>query len=166
MPLAVDLQLGPPAPRLGVRDARCRFHHSCSAGLNIYTATLNIIASEHTCDDLLRLTHSFIPSINDKSFIYGEPWRGDNIIVIDNQRDEVVNVFAGFGAAPDLLDIAPGTERPLPCGPSSTTICYAHGGQRVFIAMRGPNPLTGGEPARGERTGVAVLDVLEGGRSG
>ncbi|MER3485466.1 MAG: hypothetical protein C4345_05315, partial [Chloroflexota bacterium] len=69
---------------------------------------------------------------------------GDNIVVIDTQRDEVVNVFAGFGAAPDLLDIAPGAGRPLRCGPSSTTMCYAPGGQRVFISMRGPNPLTGG----------------------
>lgn len=110
--------------------------------------------------------HGMVLTGNGRYLWVANRGEGDNIAVIDTQRDEVVNVFGGFGAAPDLLDIAPGTGQPLPCGPSSTTMCYAPGGQRVFIAMRGPNPLTGGEPARGERTGMAVLDVLEGGRSG
>jgi hypothetical protein len=51
-------------------------------------------------------------------------------------------------AAPDLTDISPLQDR-------------------VFVAFRGPTPLSG-DPhnARGSTPGLAIIEVLEGGRSG
>jgi DNA-binding beta-propeller fold protein YncE len=72
---------------------------------------------------------------------------GDNVVVLDSRTDEQVGQFAGFGQAPDLMDISPD-------------------GGRVFMSLRGPNNLTGGPPAKGETPGLAVLDVRDGGRSG
>jgi DNA-binding beta-propeller fold protein YncE len=98
-----------------------------------------------------------------------------NMIVLDTETDEVVNVFAiGAGrgqrpqvpgAAPDLMDITPGTLPRLVCEPSSTVMCIAPGGERVFVAMRGPTPLTGGAAAAGDRAGVEILAVSDNGRS-
>jgi thiosulfate/3-mercaptopyruvate sulfurtransferase len=72
---------------------------------------------------------------------------GDNVVVFDARTDEVVGTFAGFGAAPDLIDVAPA-------------------GDRAFVTLRGPNNLTGGPAAKGETPGLAVLDVRDGGRTG
>jgi DNA-binding beta-propeller fold protein YncE len=96
------------------------------------------------------------------------------IAVIDTTSDEIVNDFSiGAarrpsvpGAAPDLIDIAPGSGAPLACSPSSTVMCLAPGGDRVFMSMRGPNPLTGGQGAAGERTGLEVQSVTDTGRAG
>jgi hypothetical protein len=51
-------------------------------------------------------------------------------------------------AAPDLADVAPS-------------------GDLVFVAFRGPTPLSG-DPhnARGSTPGLAILEVLDGGRNG
>ncbi len=99
-----------------------------------------------------------------------------NVVVVNTETDEVETVFtvgAGLGrrpsvpgAAPDLMDIAPGAGAPLPCQPSSTPMCLAPGGDRVFISMRGPRALTGGMAAIGDRTGVEILRVEDGGRFG
>jgi len=78
-------------------------------------------------------------------------WMGNrataSIVVINTERDVVAGFFTGFGSAPDIMALSPS-------------------GNHVFIAMRGPNNLTGGPGAKGETPGVAVLQVLEGGRSG
>ena len=39
---------------------------------------------------------------------------GDNVVVIDTARDEVVNVLPDVGAAPDLMDLSPGVAGSLP----------------------------------------------------
>jgi hypothetical protein len=52
---------------------------------------------------------------------------------------------------PDLMDISPG-------------------GNRVFMALRGPNPLTGNNPAfsnaAGSTPGIGIIRVEQGGRRG
>ncbi|HEX4816551.1 MAG TPA: hypothetical protein VFV66_27735 [Nonomuraea sp.] len=72
---------------------------------------------------------------------------GDNVVVFDTRTDTQVGQFAGFGQAPDLMDVSPD-------------------GTRVFMSLRGPNNLTGGPPAKGVTPGLAVIDVRDGGRSG
>ena len=90
---------------------------------------------------------------------------GDNIVVIDTSRDEVVGVFPDVGAAPDLIDVTPGPLGRPRCEPATTVMCLAPGGTRAFVTMRPPNALTGGPTAAGERAGVSVLNVTEGGRN-
>lgn len=70
-----------------------------------------------------------------------------NIAVINTATDSLAGVITGIGAAPDLMDLSPS-------------------GRRVYLTLRGPNNLTGGPTAKGETPGVAVLEVLDGGRSG
>src|SRR5215207_3148403 len=80
-----------------------------------------------------------------------------NVAIIDTETDEVVSTFnVGSGpgrrpnipgAAPDIMDIAPGFGQPLACEPASTPMCLTPGGEYVFASMRGPVPLTGGMSA-------------------
>lgn len=87
-------------------------------------------------------------------------WLGDradnSITVVDTANDVIVNEIELAGAvsddpAPDLLGISPG-------------------GNRVFMTLRGPLPLTGNAPAVnnavGSTPGVGVVRVEEGGLSG
>jgi len=78
-------------------------------------------------------------------------WMGNradhNIVAINTNRDAVVGIITGFGAAPDIMALSPD-------------------GRRVFAALRGPNNLTGGPSAKGETPGVVVLEVTDEGRSG
>jgi hypothetical protein len=39
-------------------------------------------------------------------------------------------------------------------------------GRRVYVALRGPNNLTGGPTAKGETPGLALLEVTDEGRTG
>jgi DNA-binding beta-propeller fold protein YncE len=96
----------------------------------------------------------------------GNRGNGDNIVVIDTARDEVVGLIPDVGAAPDIMDIAPGIPGQLRCEPATTVMCLAPGGTRVFVSMRPPTPLTGGPSAAGERTGITVMQIAEGGRTG
>jgi DNA-binding beta-propeller fold protein YncE len=91
---------------------------------------------------------------------------GDNVVVIDTARDEVVNVLSDVGAAPDLIDVAPGALGQFRCEPASTVMCLAPGGTRAFVTMRPPNNLTGGPTGSGEGSGIAVMSIAENGRSG
>ena len=91
---------------------------------------------------------------------------GDNVVVIDTARDEVVNVLSDVGAAPDLIDVAPGALGRSRCEPASTVMCLAPGGTRAFVTMRPPNNLTGGPTGSGEGSGIAVMSIAENGRSG
>ncbi len=87
-------------------------------------------------------------------------WVGDRasneIVVVDTSTDEVVRTFSLAGdfssdPAPDLMAISPS-------------------GNRVFIALRGPNPLTGNvadvDNAVGSTPGVGVVRVEQGGARG
>jgi DNA-binding beta-propeller fold protein YncE len=81
---------------------------------------------------------------------------GNNLTVVDTASNQVVNQFSLVGPvsgdpAPDLMAIAPA-------------------GNRVFMALRGPNPLTGNNPAfnnaAGSTPGVGILRVEQSGRGG
>jgi DNA-binding beta-propeller fold protein YncE len=80
----------------------------------------------------------------------------NRIVVVDTRQDVVVNEIDLVGAAssdpaPDLMGISPG-------------------GNRVYISLRGPMPLTGNAPgvnnAVGATPGVGVVRVQRGGRAG
>jgi hypothetical protein len=75
---------------------------------------------------------------------------------VDTGSDAVVNEIALAGSvsadpAPDLMGISPS-------------------GNRVYVSLRGPNPLTANVPgvnnAVGSTPGVGILRVTRGGRSG
>ena len=78
---------------------------------------------------------------------------GNRIVVIDTTTDELTGEFSLQGAlssdpSPDLLDVAPA-------------------GNRVFVSLRGPNPLSGDPHAStGSTPGVGVIRVEQGGRTG
>jgi DNA-binding beta-propeller fold protein YncE len=79
--------------------------------------------------------------------------RGNRIVVIDTETDELVNEIALVGElsndpAPDLLDVSPR-------------------GGRVFMSLRGSLPLSG-DPhvSTGSTPGVGMIRVTQGGRSG
>ena len=87
-------------------------------------------------------------------------WAGDRaanrMIVVDTSTDSVVHEIDLVGSlssdpAPDLLDISPA-------------------GNRAYVSLRGPNPLTGNAPgannAVGATPGVGVLRVEDGGATG
>lgn len=78
-------------------------------------------------------------------------WMGNradaNIVVISTVSDSLAGLITGIGAAPDIMDLAPD-------------------GTYAFAALRGPNNLTGGPSAKGQTPGVAILEVLDGGRNG
>lgn len=69
-----------------------------------------------------------------------------NITVLDTNTNVNIANFP-IGAAPDIMDVSPT-------------------GGHVFVAMRGPNNLTGGPPAKGVRPGIQVVRVDLGGASG
>jgi DNA-binding beta-propeller fold protein YncE len=80
----------------------------------------------------------------------------NRIVVVDTGSDAVVNEIALAGSvsadpAPDLMGISPS-------------------GNRVYVSLRGPNPLTANVPgvnnAVGSTPGVGILRVTRGGRSG
>jgi hypothetical protein len=80
----------------------------------------------------------------------------NRIVVVDTSTRSVVNEFDLAGdvsadPAPDLMGMAPS-------------------GNRVFVALRGPNPLTanvaGVDNAKGSTPGVGVIRVQRGGRTG
>ncbi len=70
-----------------------------------------------------------------------------NIVVVDTDTDQHVNTISNLGAALDLMDVSPD-------------------GSQVFVALRGPNNLTGGAPAKGQTPGFAVLRPGGSGLSG
>jgi DNA-binding beta-propeller fold protein YncE len=70
-----------------------------------------------------------------------------NIVVVSTTGDTLAGFIPNLGGAPDIMGASPD-------------------GRHVFIAMRGPNNLTGGPTAKGIRPGVAVFQVQDGGRAG
>jgi len=89
-------------------------------------------------------------------FLWVADRAANRIVVVDTNTDSLVNEIALVGPksddpAPDLMDISPP-------------------GNRVFVSLRGPNPLTGNVPgvnnAVGSTPGVGVLRVERGGAAG
>jgi DNA-binding beta-propeller fold protein YncE len=78
---------------------------------------------------------------------------GNRIVVVDAVTDEVAGEFslvrsAGEDPSPDLLDVSAA-------------------GNRVFVSLRGPNPLSGDPHAStGNMPGVGIVRVEQGGRTG
>ena len=80
----------------------------------------------------------------------------NKVVVVNTRTDSVVGEFSLAGdispdPAPDLMGIAPS-------------------GNRVFVALRGPRPLSGNNPAFnnavGSTPGLGVIQVTQEGRSG
>lgn len=77
----------------------------------------------------------------------------NRIVVIDTESDAFAGEFslirrAGDDPSPDLLDVSPA-------------------GNRVFVSLRGPNPLSGDPHAStGNMPGVGIVRVEQGGRTG
>jgi hypothetical protein len=89
-------------------------------------------------------------------FLWVDERFGNNITVVDIRSNTVVNQFSLEGRvsndpAPDLMDLSPN-------------------GDLVFMSLRGPNPLTGNNPAFnnavGSTPGLGIIRVKEGGRRG
>jgi len=100
-------------------------------------------------------SHGGIRTTHDRYLWVGERF-GNNITVVDTNSNAVVNQFSLIGSvspdpAPDLMDISPS-------------------GNRVFVALRGPNPLTANNAtfnnAVGTTPGLGILRVEAGGRRG
>lgn len=90
------------------------------------------------------------------SYVWSADRAGNNIEVIDSSTNTSLGSFDLAGKvsgdpAPDLMDVAPD-------------------GSYVFVALRGPNPLTGNDKAVnnavGSTPGVGVVKVKDGGKSG
>jgi len=69
-----------------------------------------------------------------------------NIVVVSTASDSLAGFITNLGGAPDIMGLSPD-------------------GRLVFIAMRGPNNLTGGPTAKGDRPGFLVLEATDSGRS-
>ena len=91
-----------------------------------------------------------------ESYVWVAERFGNNITVVDTTTNAVINQFSLVGGvsndpAPDLLDISPD-------------------GKYIFMALRGPNPLTGNNPAFnnavGSTPGLGVIRVKKGGETG
>ena len=87
-------------------------------------------------------------------------WVGDraanSVRVVDTRTDAIVRDIPLAG--------------PLSSDPAPDLFAIAPAGNRIFAALRGPNPLTGNAPgvgnAVGATPGLAVLNVTEGGANG
>src|SRR5688572_30427728 len=109
----------------------------------------------YTHDGTISDSHGATATKHDRYLWVGERF-GNNITVVDTNSNAVVNQFSLVGGvssdpAPDLMDISPS-------------------GNRVFISLRGPNPLTGNNTAFnnavGSTPGVGIVRVEQGGKKG
>jgi DNA-binding beta-propeller fold protein YncE len=91
-------------------------------------------------------SHGMLP-VGSGAYIWASNRLDQNVTVIDAARHSVAGIITGVGGTPDIMGV-------------STS------GRRVFVALRGPNHLTGGPSAKGEKPGMAMLEVLDDGRSG
>jgi DNA-binding beta-propeller fold protein YncE len=89
-------------------------------------------------------------------FLWADDRAANKIVVVDTESDTVVNEFSLISSVssdptPDLMDSSPG-------------------GNRVYLALRGPNPLTGNAPgvnnAVGSTPGLGIVRVERGGQAG
>ena len=97
-------------------------------------------------------SHGMVTTANGR-YVWVMDRHADVVEVLATANDAHVRTLRLNGtftdnAAPDLTDISPA-------------------GDRVFVAFRGPTPLSG-DPhnAKGSTPGLAILEVLEGGRNG
>jgi DNA-binding beta-propeller fold protein YncE len=109
----------------------------------------------YTHDGTTSDSHGATRTKHDRYLWVGERF-GNNITVVDTGSNAVVNQFSLVGSlssdpAPDLMDISPS-------------------GNRIFMTLRGPIPLTGNNPAFnnavGNTPGLGIIRVEEGGSRG
>jgi hypothetical protein len=109
----------------------------------------------YTHDGTTSDSHGATKTNHDRYLWVGERF-GNNITVVDTSSNSVVNQFSLVGSvsndpAPDLMDISPS-------------------GNRIFMTLRGPIPLTGNNPAfnnaAGNSPGLGIIRVEQGGRRG
>lgn len=70
-----------------------------------------------------------------------------NIVIVSTSSDSLAGFITNLGGAPDIMAASPD-------------------GRYVFVSMRGPNNLTGGPTAKGDKPGFAVFEVNGGGSGG
>jgi hypothetical protein len=108
-----------------------------------------------THDGTISDSHGAVKTKHER-FLWVAERFGNNITVVDTGSNSVVNQFGLSGSVsddptPDLMDISPS-------------------GNRVFMALRGPNPLSGNNSAfnnaAGSTPGIGVIRVEQGGRRG
>jgi DNA-binding beta-propeller fold protein YncE len=109
----------------------------------------------YTHDGTISDSHGAVKTRHDRYLWVAERF-GNNITVVDTSSEMVVNQFSLVGAVsddptPDLMDISPS-------------------GNRVFMALRGPNPQSGNNPvfnnAAGTTPGLGIIRVERGGQRG
>jgi hypothetical protein len=109
----------------------------------------------YTHDGTASDSHGVTTTRHDRYLWVGERF-GNNITVVDASSNIVVNQFSLVGPVssdptPDLMDISPS-------------------GNRVFMSLRGPNPLSGNNPtfnnAAGSTPGLGIIRVEQDGRKG
>lgn len=109
----------------------------------------------YTHDGTSSDSHGAVATRRDR-FVWVVERFGNNITVVDTTSNAVINQFSLVGRvsndpAPDLLDISPD-------------------GKLIFMSLRGPNPLTGNNPAFnnavGSTPGLGIMRVEHGGRRG
>jgi hypothetical protein len=109
----------------------------------------------YTHDGTASDSHGATTTRHDRYLWVGERF-GNNITVVDTSSNVVVNQFSLVGPVsndptPDLMDISPS-------------------GNRIFMALRGPNPLSGNNPtfnnAAGSTPGLGIMRVEQDGRRG
>ena len=100
-------------------------------------------------------SHGAVATSGDR-FLWVVERFGNNMTIVDTRNNSVLDQFSLVGSvsndpAPDLLDISPD-------------------GKYIFMSLRGPNPLTGNNPAFnnsvGSTPGVGIIRVQEGGKRG
>jgi DNA-binding beta-propeller fold protein YncE len=100
-------------------------------------------------------SHGAVPSKNGR-YLWLADRAANKVVIVDVTKQRVANELSLAGQlsndpAPDLMDIAPA-------------------GNRVFVTLRGPNPLTANVPgvdnAVGTTPGLAVIQVEGGGKQG
>ena len=100
-------------------------------------------------------SHGAVATSGDR-FLWVVERFGNNMTIVDTRNNSVLDQFSLVGGvsndpAPDLLDISPD-------------------GKYIFMSLRGPNPLTGNNPAFnnsvGSTPGVGIIRVQEGGKRG
>jgi DNA-binding beta-propeller fold protein YncE len=91
-------------------------------------------------------SHGMVP-VGTGAHIWASNRLDQNVTVIDAGRHTVAGVLTGLGGTPDIMGLSPS-------------------GRRVYVALRGPNNLTGGPSAKGEKPGMAALEVIDDGRTG
>lgn len=100
-------------------------------------------------------SHGAVKTRHDR-FLWVAERFGNNITVVDTDDNAVIDQFSLVGSVsadptPDLMDISPS-------------------GNRVFMTLRGPNPLSGNNPvfnnAAGSTPGIGIIRVEQDGQRG